>query len=98
MTFDPFAPKEKPEKAGNRETDLIRAVFSTAQGIELLQIWKDKLVYAPVWSSVMPNEHCRHIGGRHSVYRDLITIAERKDNAARGKDRQPDESGQGSGG
>lgn len=85
MSFNPLdaAPAEQEEKAAakgkrSREDELIESIFVTPQGRELLNIWKDKLVYAPVWNAVQPNEVCRHIGGRHSVYRDIITIAERK--------------------
>lgn len=69
--------QKKPEAANKREKELIQAIFSTPQGKELIGIWEDRLINVAVWDRNLPEDVCRHIGGRHSVYRDLIRIAKK---------------------
>jgi hypothetical protein len=89
MTFNPFDGRSRSDTAKSREMDLIRAVFSTPQGKELLAIWKHKLIYSPIWNHPEPEEVSRHKAGRHSVYRDIITISERKPDERRSKGPEP---------
>ncbi|MCK5602745.1 hypothetical protein KAR91_12770 [Candidatus Pacearchaeota archaeon] len=65
---------DKPiKKTDNlRERELFKAVFSTPNGKELLEIWTRKLTRVKTFLPEMSEAHCRHVGGRHSLMIDII--------------------------
>jgi hypothetical protein len=80
MTFDPFdtKPNSSLTAANEREHDLIRAVFSTPQGRELLGQWKTRLCTSNPWTPGMPDDLCRDLAGRRAVYVDIINICQKE--------------------
>lgn len=57
---------------GVRERELWKSVFSTPQGQELLEIWVKRLTRVKSFLPEMPEAHCRHVSGRHSLMIDII--------------------------
>lgn len=80
MTFNPYdnKPTSSVTAANDREHSLLRAVFSTPQGRELLDLWRKKLSTSNPWAPNMPEAMCRDLAGRRSVYVDIINIFEKE--------------------
>lgn len=61
-----------------RFEEIVHALMNTPLGVELKDMLKDRLINgAHVFSAQTPPEHDKFYLGRHSVYKDLIRIAEK---------------------